>query len=708
MLRPRKSGGRRAAHGKAAQVQAGSGIDMPLVRGIIESATTPIFCLDRALRYVAFNSAHARGVADISGVTIAVGSDFLDHLQSDEERDIARANMGRALAGEAFTLEVVVQDAQSGRHLFEADHRPVRGGDGGVAGIAVFWTDITARRHAEEEVRLAEKVFDNSRQAIMVTDTNAVILRVNPAFERITGYPRQEILGRNSGILSSGRQGKRFYEELWHSLGEAGMWEGELWNRRKSGELYPEYLSISAVRDAQGKVTNYVGLFQDISERKSAEERIQHLAHHDALTGLPNRELLRDRTGIALYHAKRQGKHLALLFINLDRFKGINDSFGHETGDAVLKHAGQTIVSCLRAGDSVCRLGGDEFMVLLPDVGEAADAGRLAEKLIAALSAPFEIEGRELRITGSAGIAIFPENGNDMETLQRNADAALHVAKDAGRNAVQFYSAVMNAQALEHLTMERDLRRALEKEELFLCYQPQVDLANGSVVGLEALIRWNHPEQGEVGPGAFIRIAEESGLIVPIGSWVLRRACLDMRNLIDRGIGNVQVAVNVSAPQFSKPDFVQQVRDALEEAGIPAALLELEVTESVIMRGPRPVIETLRELDEMGVSLSIDDFGTGYSSLSYLRQFPVKKLKIDQSFIRDIPAQADDMAIAEAIITLARALKLKVIAEGVETRAQAEFLREHRCDQAQGYYYGRPVPLDEIAQLIRNWQAPAP
>jgi diguanylate cyclase (GGDEF)-like protein/PAS domain S-box-containing protein len=571
--------------------------------------------------------------------------------------------------------------------------------DGRRAKIVVI-TDVTERLRAEEQIRLAEKVFDNSRQAIMITDPKPVILRVNRAFERITGYSQEEVVGRSPGILSSGRQGRQFYADLWRSLDQGGVWEGELWNRRKSGEVYPEYLAISAVRDRDGNAINYVGIFQDIGERKSAEERIQFLAHHDALTGLPNRSLLRDRAEMALYHAKRQGHSMAILFIDLDRFKTINDSLGHEIGDFLLKQASERILATVRGGDTVCRLGGDEFVVLLPDIKEAEDAKHVADKLIAAVNRPYTIDGHELLITCSVGIAMFPDHGGDIDTLQRNADAAMYAAKNSGRNASLFYSPEMNAEALEYLTMEYGLRRAVERDELFLEYQPQVDLADGRITGMEALVRWHHPERGVLMPGVFIGIAEESGLIASIGTWVLRRACEDMRRLAQLGLGNLPVAVNVSAIQFGKPDFVQQVRSAIVDAGVSAAMLELEVTEGVIMRGSHPEIETLRQLDELGLQLSIDDFGTGYSSLNYLRRFPVDKLKIDQSFVRDLSGNAGGMTIVEAIIALGHALGLKVIAEGVETTEQADLLRGRKCDQAQGYYFGRPMPMDELVSLI--------
>jgi diguanylate cyclase (GGDEF)-like protein/PAS domain S-box-containing protein len=578
---------------------------------------------------------------------------------------------------------------------------------GGRRAEIVVALDVTQRLQAEEELRLAAKVFDGSRQAIVITDTRPGIVRVNRAFEEITGYTEAEVLGRNPSMLSSGRQDAEFYRTLWRQLETQGFWEGELWNRRKSGELYPEYLSISAVGDGKGAVAHYVALFSDISERMAAQERIQYLAHHDVLTGLPNRILLRDRVDVALAHARREKTGLALLYMDLDRFKLINDSLGHEVGDELLRQVAERIASQVRTTDTLCRQGGDEFILMLTEVGEMQDAGRIAEKLIAAVGRPFSIRGHELLVTLSIGIAAYPENGEDLESLQRNADSAMYAAKGAGRNTYRYYSPEMNARALEYLSTERDLRRAIEREELFLVCQPQVGLRDGRLVGYEVLVRWQHPVRGLIQPGTFIQIAEESGLIVPMGTWILRQACRERRRFETAGLSGIPVAVNVSAWQFGQPEFVDVVAEILASEGLAPSLLELEVTEGVIMQGSEAVLESLHRLDGMGIRLAIDDFGIGYSSLSYLSSFPIRKLKIDQSFVRDVPMDAGDAAIAQAIIGLGQALGMTVIAEGVETAGQAEFLSRHGCDEVQGFYFGRPVAADAFLALALQWDRQA-
>lgn len=615
------------------------------------------------------------------------------NIASLNDDGVERAGVWRHLKKSGETLQVEIQST-----LVDF---------GGRRAEVVVAQDVTERVRAEEELRLAAKVFESSRQAIMITDSQPAILRVNRAFEEITGYREQEALGRNPNMLSSGRQDARFYQALWERLSEEGFWEGELWNKRKGGELYPQYLSISEVTNDAGDVDNYVALFSDISERKAAEERIQFLAHHDALTGLPNRVLLHDRVDVALAHARRENRRLALLYLDLDRFKLINDSLGHEVGDELLRQAANRIASAVRAADTVCRQGGDEFIVLLSELDEVQDAGRVAEKLIEEISRSFAVRGHELLVTLSVGIAAYPENGENLETLQRNGDSAMYAAKEAGRNTYRYYSPEMNARALERLSMERDLRLAMEREELFLVCQPQVRLRDERLVGYEVLVRWNHPQLGLVQPGRFIQVAEESGLIVQMGSWILRQACRQRRRFALAGLLDIPVAVNVSASQFGRPDFVEVVAGILESEALAPSLLELEVTEGVIMQGTDAVLETLRRLDGMGIRLSIDDFGIGYSSLSYLKQFPVKKLKIDQSFVRDLPADEGGAGITQAIIGLGRTLNMTVIAEGVETLEQAEFLRRHGCEEAQGFYFSRPVVAEAFLETAMQWNLKA-
>lgn len=557
------------------------------------------------------------------------------------------------------------------------------------------------RKRGEMQLQLAAKVFEQGNESIMITDSQGLLVRVNQAFSRITGYSEAEALGRNPNMLASGRHDAEFYREMWASLQAHGHWQGELWNCRKDGSVYPQWLSISLLRDRSGAVMNYVGIATDISQRKKDEEHIRLLVDFDPLTGLPNRRLLRDRGDSALSHAQRHGEPLALMFLDLDRFKNVNDSLGHHIGDELLIQVAQRLTSALREEDTVCRLGGDEFVLLCPDL-DAMGAAHVASKVLELTSKRYLIGQQELAVTFSIGIALFPSDGNSFEALQMSADTAMYRAKQAGRNAYRFFTAEMQTQSSRTLQLENGLRRALELQQLHLVYQPQVSLLDERIVGMEALLRWQHPTLGQVSPAEFIPIAEESGLILPIGEWVLRTAARQMRTWLDAGLPVQQMAVNLSAVQFrhvNLPDLVTQV---LADAGLPPHFLELELTEGVAMDDPLGAITVMNNLHQRGVRLSIDDFGTGYSSLSYLKRFSVYKLKIDQSFVRDIIDDPDDKAIVVAVIALARSMGFQTIAEGVETPGQLAFLREQGCDEVQGYFYSRPLPADQFEAFLRQ------
>jgi diguanylate cyclase (GGDEF)-like protein/PAS domain S-box-containing protein len=484
---------------------------------------------------------------------------------------------------------------------------------------------------------------------------------------------------------------------------EKSLTNQELMFRRKDGATGWAMVNLSLVDDDSDAGAHIVeGTLVDITERKIAEDKVQSLAYFDALTGLPNRTLLRDRLSKALAAAHRQKNKVALLFLDLDRFKTINDSLGHSVGDLLLQEVAERLRSCTREQDTVARLGGDEFLIVLTNVKDIQTVAVAAERFMDAMTAEFVIQGHTLRVSCSVGISIFPEQGADSETLIKNADAAMYSAKDGGRNNFRLFTAHMNAQAMERLTMENGLRLALEKRELFLVYQPQMDIATGKIIGLEALARWQHPELGLVPPAEFIRIAENSGLIMSIGEWVLRTACAQLRQWQAEGFAAASVSVNVSAVQFRQEAFTSTVHRILRETGLPPQCLELELTESLLLSNADVMFSVLRQLTAMGVRLAIDDFGTGYSSLSYLRRFPVSRLKIDGSFIRDVPLNADDAAIVAAIISMGKSLNLKVIAEGVENEAQMSFLRTQRCDEIQGYYFSKPLAVDEVAGKLRD------
>ena len=518
------------------------------------------------------------------------------------------------------------------------------------------------------------------------------------------------MLGQRPTVLTSGRHSSDFYEAMWKELREEGFWQGEVWNRRKNGEVYPEWLAINVVKSPAGEVTHYVAIFSDQSERKAADERIQFLAHFDVLTGLPNRGHLQDRALLAIQTAVRDNGKLAILLLDLDRFKTINESLGHAAGDILLKMASERIRKVLGTGEVVARQGGDEFIVLLPLISDAAVAAHVAERILAEFGVPLEVYNHTLSISGSIGISIFPDDGRDFDTLVRNADAAMYHAKSSGRNNYKFYTADLNARAREILAIESQLRYAVEHNEFVLHYQPQVDIASGKIIGAEALIRWNHPSLGLLGPMHFIDVAEERGFIVQIGNWVIREACRQIAAWHAAGLPLVTVGVNLSALQFRHQDLVQVLSNALAAYQLPGSCLDVEVTESVIMDDMDATIQTIRAIQSMGIRMSIDDFGTGYSSLAYLKRFKADKLKIDRSFVRDIPEDQDDTAITRAIINMAKNLNMQVVAEGVETIEQWRFLEEHGCDQVQGYLLAKPMAAELVEPLLRqeSLRPPAP
>jgi diguanylate cyclase (GGDEF)-like protein len=488
---------------------------------------------------------------------------------------------------------------------------------------------------------------------------------------------------------------------MWHALVTEGHWQGEIWNRRKNGDVYPEWLGVTAVSDAGGRLTHYVGIFSDLSERKESAEKIEFLAHHDPLTALPNRILLHDRLDRALALAERQQTRVALLVLDIDRFKLVNDSLGHELGDQLLQAVAVRLHEYVRETDTVSRQGSDEFLVLLPDTGIEGAERVVANLLKCVGGEPFRIAAHELAVTASVGVSLYPAHGRDGDTLVKHANTALEYAKNGGGNAHRFFTASMNVNTLERLHLETSLRLALDKGQFLLHYQPQASLSCGKIVGAEALLRWQHPEWGLLAPGRFIPVAEDSGLIVPIGEWVLREACRQARAWQEAGLARLTVAVNLSALQFKRTDLMATVTRALAESGLAPECLELELTESILIQDVDSALRVVREMRDMGLKLSIDDFGTGYSSLSYLQKLAVDKLKIDRSFVQGLSGdEGDSAAIVRAIIQLAHNLKLLTVAEGVETIEQLNFLRDHGCDEVQGYYLGRPVPADQLAALL--------
>jgi diguanylate cyclase (GGDEF)-like protein/PAS domain S-box-containing protein len=565
--------------------------------------------------------------------------------------------------------------------------------------------NITARKLSELQYRLSAQFFNGSSEGMLITNAEQRIIQVNPAFTTITGYSAAEALGNTPKMLASGRHDADFYAHMWAHLNQQGHWKGEIWNARRNGEAYPQWLSISRLLNESGAVSHYVAIFSDISRRLEQEARIRALAYYDPLTGLANRTLLQDRVEHDLKVAQRRKVPLSLLFIDLDHFKHVNDSLGHQAGDQLLIQIGQRIQSSLRGQDTVARLGGDEFMALLLDTS-ADGAANMARNLMKSLSEPYWVGNQELTVTLSIGIALFPDDGDDFESLYRCADSAMYRAKGEGRNRFAFFTPEMQSASMRRLQLENALRKAIDRQELQLYFQPQVDVSSDRLLGAEVLLRWQHPEWGLVSPGEFIPIAENSGQIIAIGEWVLRQAVQQAQSWRRQGLPELKIAVNLSAVQFRQPELAPWVADLLASTGLPAHCLELELTESTAMHNPEEAVTTIQALRHLGVQLALDDFGTGYSSLSYLKRFSISKLKIDQSFVQGLPDDPEDASIVETIIQMADGLDMETLAEGVETEAQLAFLRQHGCQQMQGYLVARPLGAKDFESWWRTRLSP--
>ncbi|MAY42851.1 MULTISPECIES: EAL domain-containing protein [unclassified Neptuniibacter] len=631
-----------------------------------------------------------------------IGKTPFDIMPEKEAERVMEAFAPIAEAKEAFSgleninihkNDSVIYIESSGVPIFDANNqfRGYRGVD----------RDITERKKKEIDLKLAATVLNTASEAVMVTDVSNKIIKVNEAFTHITGYSPEDALGQTPSILKSGHHGSDFYIEMRRGLRECDRWEGEIWNRKKSGEVYPEWLTISPMTGPQGEPQGYVCLFSDITKRKQAEEQIQYQANYDALTGLANRHLLLERFSTALDYASRAGDKVSLFFIDLDRFKQVNDSLGHSFGDRLIAEAAKRLHGCIRKTDTAARLGGDEFAIVCSGMPGVANIDSALTKILKVMSEPYYIDRQKIVLSASIGVTIFPNDGVSIEELTRNADSAMYKAKEKGGNTYQFFTEEMHAESLRRHIMEGYLRSALENQEFVLNYQPIVETVSKKIVGCEALIRWHSPELGLVNPVDFIPLAEETGLIIPIGEWVLQEACKQTALFIKQVPDNFFISVNVSSYQFRNVDMCAVVKKTLSQVSLSPSVLALEITESLMMNEDVAVREQLQELRNYGVSISIDDFGTGYSSLSYLHKYPLSTLKIDKEFIQELATNESKSLLVDAIISMSKSLGLKVIAEGIEEEAQVEILRDKGCEYLQGYLFSRPIELTEFKALLK-------
>lgn len=603
-----------------------------------------------------------------------------------------------------FVLSSAALDKVEQHHktrVFEITKTPIYEVNKNRKALIILGQEITDRLENEHQGRLMSKVLSNSDEAILISDQLNNIAYVNDSFTHITGYTLNEVRGQNPRILSSGRHDKSFYDEMWRQLLTEGTWHGEIWDQRKSGDIYPKWLNISTVHDSDGTLCNYVGIFSDITKQKADEAMLTFLAYHDPLTKLPNRLLLRDRfdQAIELLHRHETGS-VALLYLDLDQFKNINDTLGHEIGDRLLIAVANRLEAHVRKIDTVSRLGGDEFVIILTEMPDSHSVALVTQNILDHLAEVYEIDQYRLTSTISIGIALYLDDGDDFDTLLKLADAAMYHAKDSGRNTYRFYTDKMNIDALERLRMRNELAEAISKQQFLLYYQPQFDLSNSRLVGIEALVRWNHPEKGLVLPDDFITIAEKTGQILPIGEWVISEACRQAKDWQNQGYEPVRIAINLSSLHFKRGDIIKMITELTEKHELDPQYIELEITESIMLQGIDYIIDIMEKFKTLQFTLSIDDFGTGYSSLAFLKRFRVDRLKIDGSFIRNLEVDHHDLAIIRSIIQLAEGFDMRTIAEGVETQGQLEILRREGCHEGQGYYFSRPETADKISQKL--------
>ncbi|MDX1347744.1 MAG: EAL domain-containing protein [Thiomicrorhabdus chilensis] len=628
---------------------------------------------------------------------------WFSHLHPEDKARAASFSDNIAM-DDHVTHEYRFYDAQDTIRHIRDEMQMIRNKKGEIIEIIGTWNDITTEKQQFQALQQAKVVFDSTHEGVMITDQNCRILNVNRAFAKVTGYELQEVQGRNPNFLSSGKQAPEFYQTMWRNIKGNGFWQGEIYNRRKNGEIYPELLTINEVKDEKGQPTHYIAVFTDISQLKASQKQLDFLSYHDVLTHLPNRFLLTTQLQQQIEICQNQKQGFALLMLDLDYFKDINDSYGHPIGDKVLQELAQRLQHHLPNQDAIARLGGDEFALWLYPLQQEQEAARLANELLQAINQPWLIENNDLHLSACIGISLYPDHGQSPEQLLQNADAALYRAKAQGRNSYAYYSQELTELARQRIELEAQLKQALQNGELKLFYQPQICLNSGNIIGAEALLRWQSSKHGMIPPSEFIPLAEETGLIRELGKWVLHEACQQGKSWLDKGYKIDRLAVNISAQQLLLDDIETQIQQVLDQTGFPHALLELEITEGALIEINTSIQPLLKKLQNQGISIAIDDFGTGYSSLSYLKRFSVDILKIDKSFVDDIETDKDDRAIIKAIISMAHSLELKVLAEGVENEQQRAYLAQQDCDFYQGYLTSQALPADEFIDFIANHQ----
>ena len=668
-------------------------------RAVFENAGLGIGLIDRAGRLFSANPA----LCAMLGENPAESHDahLSDYLHPDDKAQVLEL-AGDLLGGQRDEFSLEARFVPKAGHFAwgRVNLSLVRGPDTQPHFAVSMVEDITARKAMEEQLRLAAKVLEATSEGVFITDAEQRLVHVNPSFTRLTGFEPEDVLGKTPSVLSSGRHGPEFYAALWRSIHEQGYWRGEIWNRKKSGEIYAEWLNISAVKNEAGDVGNYVAVFSDITSRKQSEEKLNHRANHDTLTGLPNRALFLERLEHAMARAQRNQLTIAVLFLDLDHFKQINDSLGHLAGDALLQQVAERLHHAVRNEDTVARMGGDEFTLIVEDVNDFRDAATVAQKILRQFALPFQLNGQPHRVTTSIGISLYPGDGDSVAELLRQADEAMYAAKKQGRGSFRFASADLSEKAFEHQALEAALTRALAEERLEVHYQPIVSLTDGVVIGAEALLRWRHPDIGLMVPGQFLPLAIESGLIQSIGHWVMRTAFTQAVVWRAAGHADVRLCVNVCRAELHHPDFLDGVEALLAETGLPANIIDFELPETLAMEASPLTIHSITALRGLGARVSLDDFGAGRTDFRTLRHTPVDVLKIAPDFIRDVTTNPDEAKLVRAATAAAHSLRMQVVAKAVETTDQFNFLRQHRCDSAQGYFFSRPVPAEELLPFL--------